>query len=280
MSQTATVTSNAAEFNRSLDAFVRVYTRKDGRSIKDALAAEGRKFSFELSSLLKQNAPNPGEIREERLAAFKHGEGLRIHNRKITQVGLDKPMTMQDVIKGRVWGPRTKLTRTTAKGKGGRVIKNRIGGKSVDQWQEEYTSRARKLFGEMKNRKSVSGAAKMAIQSMLADLEIKYREKARGYLAFAARFTTPISKESITYIAGQDRVGNAVKLAAANLHKSGDAWSLDMEWGSDIGKSSAGAASGLNKPQNARMIDQALGNRAKGMMKYVEDRMAKDWAKV
>lgn len=274
MSQTATVTSNAEEFNQALRAYVRVYTR-GGRSLTEAIGRQGYRFTQELSDGMKHIAPTKGSIREDILSGFKAGIGLRIHDRKVTQVGLDRPMTLTDVVNNRVFG--------WTKSRSGR-----IGGKKQQFWKDQYRGRKGDILDHFLNTSAGSktggalgkykkAAKRMALQSMYADLEIKYREKAIGFLAFAVRFKGQMDKSS--RLSGRNRMEQSVTLAESIMRQSGNATELAIIWSDSFSSSSGGIAAALQKPAAAQIVDATLRSRTSDMMKYVEDRMAKDWAK-
>ena len=277
----ATVTTNAREFNEALEGFVRLWTRKDGRSAMGAIADQAFRLSHEMGDQLKRIAPAAGAIRAERLAAFRQGIGLRIHRRHVGMQEASGVNTLSQVVANRLSGPTHVNAGLTKRGKQRRVAR-RIGGRTVQFWQDQYKARADKL--RKSNHPSALASGKLAFQSMLADLEIKYREKARSFLAFAVRFKGGWKQlDKVTgfteYITSTNREGGSVKLAKFATGKAGEGAEAVLTWGSELGKSSAAVGDALNKPKAMGVIDAALRVRSQRMMEYIQTRLAKDWAK-
>lgn len=97
---------NVADLNRLLS----LYVRASGLSIEDVLKKKGTKLGYQLRLEFKSLMPGKGSIREERLAALKAGEGIRVRP-KVYQMIAEKfgalPLAsgvMRALRKGKVVG--------------------------------------------------------------------------------------------------------------------------------------------------------------------------------
>lgn len=62
----------------ALNAKLREYQAASGKTWEDVLQKQGGKLGFLLFERLRGIAPRKGEVRAERLAALRHGEGIRV----------------------------------------------------------------------------------------------------------------------------------------------------------------------------------------------------------
>lgn len=241
------ITSNREEFNRVLMAYAKVWTRKDGRNMQMALWNQGLVLSLAISKRMKQLAPAKGGIRAERLAGFKAGEGLKISDRAIGKMKGGEAATIRGAVAARL----------ASRGKVGKEARARVA--AIED---------------------ATGRRGMGVQALLAEMEIRYREKASGFLSFASRFkSNRTSFGGLLGRATQVASRGGSKVAIAEITTEGESNAFVMKWG-NFSNLSERAAEGLTTPKGLAAIDTALADRTADMMEYIRDRMGKDWAKL
>jgi hypothetical protein len=213
-----------------------------------ALWNQGLVLSLAISKRMKQLAPAKGGIRAERLAGFKAGEGLKISDRAIGKMKGGEAATIRGAVAARL----------ASRGKVGKE------------------SRARVAAIE-----DATGRRGMGVQALLAEMEIRYREKASGFLSFASRFprNNRTSFGGLLGRATQVASRGGSKVAIAEIKTEGESNAFVMKWG-NFSNLSERAAEGLTTPKGLAAIDMALADRTADMMEYIRDRMGKDWAKL
>jgi hypothetical protein len=107
---------------------------------------------------------------------------------------------------------------------------------------------------------------------MMAKLELRYRERARGFLAFSARFAGQIS--GLARVVSR-QTGETLSTAGLKTDAQGSAFL--MTWSAELSKLSAGAVRGLETQKGAAAIDQAFRDRERDMLAYIAQRMEKEW---
>lgn len=148
-----TVQHNLNELNRALA----MYQRASGKTVDEVLKKQAPKLGFALSKEFDALKPGKGQVRAERLAALKAGEGVH--------------------VRPRVWDWVYR--------------KYRAATSIIDQSLGMIRGKRQELAGTLRRK-----GKRLNLQALAIQREINVRESGRGFLRQSAKFVGSIDKDA------------------------------------------------------------------------------------
>ena len=240
----------------NLDEFARVFARYEvayHRGFQEALEHQTGRFARELRFQLIATKPPKGQITARNLARMKSTKrGLRIHweskvNQDFDIKGLMEMRGQQMLL----YAQENREGRKDLLSKGQRV-------------------RAKKLFAQMKALRSHLGNNKAAARAMVAEAELKNREKAVGFVAASADYPSVITADTVNK--GSRGVSSKVTRKRNGMLQSDN---FEFEWGDGVSRTSILAARALNTNKGRQLVARTLATRIHDMREYIAGRHGK-----
>jgi hypothetical protein len=172
------VQHNLAEFNHAL----RLYADLSRKTPEDTLKKQGGKLGFAIRERLKMLSPAKGQVRQERLAALKAGEGVRVRSRVREEI-LQKHGRATDIV--------TRRQKIVA---GNKAVGSVVGGRH---------SGVGFRYGRMN------------LQALMVQRELNVRESGRQFLSVTARYPKTLRDEQFAH----SRYGPILSEAGLNANK-------------------------------------------------------------
>ena len=143
---------NLDELNRAIG----MYRRASGKSVEDTIKKQGTKLGFNLKTEFGGLAPGKGNVRTERLAALKRGEGVHV-----------RPSVYRKIAE-----------KYNALG---------IAGKMLFRTRRKIAG-GQELLGELQGSIRRKGGSRLNLQALAVERELSLRESGRGFMRQSARF--------------------------------------------------------------------------------------------
>jgi hypothetical protein len=233
-----------------LDLFGRTFERYaalSGKTRQEALAHTARNFKFFLFKRLGGAVAQKGQITQERLAAMKGGEGIKISSRA-------REIVYRDYGVRFAFATGIKPASPTMGAKGSKFFM--VG--AADKKRGLTKKQQEQIEGL--NKKAGGG---LTLQALLAKQELKLREGHRMFTASSSRFRGDLS--STTYSTS----GLGRPLGRGQPSHGQDVDTFTFDWGSQVGEWSGVAARGLNAPSRRHLFNPALNDTRQDMMTYI-----------
>jgi hypothetical protein len=235
---TNAVEHNLAELNRTLATYTQV-RRAAGKAIDVVIPKKAAQLGFQLRAEFRTLMPEKGGVREERLAALKAGEGVRV--RPVVYQKIAQKYNAVGLAAGKM------LFRTKGKVVGGQEI-----------------------LGELKGSVNRKGK-RMNLQALAVQRELNLRESGRGFMAQGAKF---IGLGTLGQATKAMSKYNAW-LGQAGIKKTGEGAEARFEWGG-LSSMSDDVVKAIGRVRGQAAVARALSAITADMQPYIAAQLAKE----